>query len=68
MDGGAGKCGQTAGNCGEREIFRSRQGRLTARERFLGSTVREVTGSDEGEQVGECFSLSLNENRLGLLP
>jgi hypothetical protein len=32
MDGGAGKCGQNAGDIMEREIFRSSLRRLTARE------------------------------------
>lgn len=49
-DGGSGKCGQNAGRCnGEREIFRSSLGRLTARERFGVPPFERDDRSDEGE-------------------
>jgi hypothetical protein len=55
MDGGAGKCGQDAGDVMEREIFRSSRGRLTARAPPLERDDR----LDEGEHAGGMLPLTV---------
>jgi hypothetical protein len=52
MDGGAGKCGQNAGDVMEREIFRSSRGRLTAREIFGALPFERDDRLDEGAHAG----------------
>lgn len=59
MDGGAGKCGQNAGDVMEREIFRSSRGRLTAREIFGALPFERDDRLDEGAHAGGMLPLKL---------
>jgi hypothetical protein len=59
MDGGAGKCGQNAGDVMEREIFRSSRRRLTARARFGAPPFARDDRLDGGGHVGGMLSLTL---------